>query len=43
MYISLIERGIDSPTIRTVVKLAGGLKVEPSKVVRMEQLLAGGD
>ena len=41
-YISLIERGINSPTIRVVVKLAGVLKVAPSKiVVRMEQLLAG--
>ena len=40
-YISLIERGINSPTIRTVVKLAAILKVPPSKmVVRMEQLLA---
>jgi transcriptional regulator with XRE-family HTH domain len=40
-YISLIERGINSPTIRTVVKLAGVLKVPPSKIViRMEQFLA---
>ena len=40
-YISLIERGINSPTIRTVVKLARVLKVAPSKiVVRMEQYLA---
>jgi transcriptional regulator with XRE-family HTH domain len=40
-YISLIERGINSPTIRTVVKLAGVLKVPPTKIVgRMEQLLA---
>ena len=40
-YISLIERGINSPTIRTVVKLANVLKVAPSGiVVRMEQLLA---
>ena len=39
-YISLIERGINSPTIRTVVKIAGVLKVAPSKiVVRMEQLI----
>lgn len=43
-YISLIERGINSPTIRTVVKLAGVLKVSPSKIVlRMEQLLAGSE
>jgi transcriptional regulator with XRE-family HTH domain len=41
-YISLIERGINSPTIRTVAKLASVLKVAPSRiVVRMEQLLAG--
>ncbi len=40
-YISLIERGINSPTIRTVVKLASVLKVTPSKIVaRMEQFLA---
>jgi len=39
-YISLIERGINSPTIRTVVKLAGVLEVKPSAiVVRMEELL----
>ena len=37
-YISLVERGINSPTIRTVLKLAGVLKVAPSKiVVRMEE------
>jgi DNA-binding XRE family transcriptional regulator len=41
-YISLIERGINSPTIRTVVRLAGVLKVPPSKIVaRMEQFLPG--
>jgi transcriptional regulator with XRE-family HTH domain len=40
--ISLIERGINSPTIRTVVKLAGVLKVAPSKIaVKMEELMAG--
>jgi DNA-binding XRE family transcriptional regulator len=39
-YISLVERGINSPTIRTVVKLAGVLKIAPSKiVVRMEELM----
>jgi transcriptional regulator with XRE-family HTH domain len=41
-YISLIERGINSPTIRTVVKLAGVLKVAPSVIVgRMEEKMAG--
>src|SRR5579864_8125465 len=40
-YISLIERGINSPTIRIVVGLAAVLKVAPSKIVRrMEELLA---
>jgi transcriptional regulator with XRE-family HTH domain len=40
-YISLIERGINSPTIRIVVGIAGVLKVPPSKIVRrMEELMA---
>jgi len=40
-YISLIERGIRSPTVRTVVKLAEVLKVSPSEIIRrMEVLLA---
>ncbi len=40
-YISLIERGINSPTIRTLVRLANVLQVEPSAIVRrMEGLLA---
>jgi transcriptional regulator with XRE-family HTH domain len=39
-YISLIERGINSPSIRVVVKIAAILKVPPSKIVRrMEELL----
>ena len=39
-YISLVERGVRSPTIRSLVKLAGVLKVRPSEVVlRMEALL----
>ena len=39
-YISLIERGINSPTIRTVVKLASVLDVPASKIVlKMEQFL----
>ena len=43
-YISLIERGINSPAIRTVVKIAGVLKVAPSKIVaRMEQFLIGAE
>ena len=40
--ISLVERGISSPTVRMVVKLARVLKVAPSKImVRMELLMAG--
>jgi transcriptional regulator with XRE-family HTH domain len=39
-YISLIERGINSPSIRIVVGIAGVLKVPPSKIVRrMEELM----
>ena len=39
-YISLIERGINSPTIRVLVGIAAVLKVPPSKIVRrMEQLI----
>jgi transcriptional regulator with XRE-family HTH domain len=39
-YISLIERGINSPTIRIVVGIAAALKVPPSKIVRrMEELM----
>ena len=42
-YISLVERGIRSPTIRTVVKLAEVLNVTPSEMVRrMEAYLAKG-
>ena len=40
-YISLIERGINSPTIRMVVAIAEVLKVPPSKIVRrMEERLS---
>lgn len=39
-YISLLERGIRSPTIRSLVQLASVLKVRPSDVLlRMETLL----
>ena len=42
-YISLVERGVRSPTVRTVVKLAEVLKVKPSEMVqRMETFLAKG-
>lgn len=41
-YVSLIERGLKSPTIRAVARLAQTLKVKPSVIVeRMERLLAG--
>ncbi|MGH8245821.1 MAG: helix-turn-helix domain-containing protein, partial [Gammaproteobacteria bacterium] len=33
-FISLLERGLRSPTIRTVVKLAEMLEVRPSEIVR---------
>lgn len=39
-YISLVERGVRSPTIRSLVRLAKGLEVRPSEIVaRMEVLL----
>ena len=39
-YVSLVERGAQSPTIRSVVKLANVLGVRPSEiVVRMEALI----
>lgn len=33
-FISLLERGLRSPTIRTLVKLAEVLEVRPSEIVR---------
>lgn len=40
-YISLVERGISSPTIRALFKLAEMLRVAPSDIVkRTEELLA---
>lgn len=39
-YISLLERGIRSPTVRSLVRLAAVLQVRPSDVLlRMEALL----
>jgi transcriptional regulator with XRE-family HTH domain len=39
-YISLIERGINSPTIRVLVGIAAVPKVPPSRIVRrMEELM----
>jgi transcriptional regulator with XRE-family HTH domain len=42
-FISLLERGVRSPTIVTIFKLAEVLEVSPSEIVqRMEQLLSTG-
>lgn len=42
-YVSLIERGVQSPTIRSVAKLATVLGVKPSDIViRMETLVQKG-
>jgi transcriptional regulator with XRE-family HTH domain len=39
-FVSLLERGLRSPTVRTVVKLAAVLEVRPSEIVRrMEDFL----
>jgi len=32
-YVSLLERGLRQPTLLTLIKLAGALKVEPSDLV----------
>ena len=40
-YMSMVERGLRSPTMRTVLRLADTLGVRPSEIVlRMEHLLA---
>jgi transcriptional regulator with XRE-family HTH domain len=40
-YISLVERGLRSPTIRSLVRMAEVLEVSPSSIVaRMEVLLS---
>lgn len=39
-YISLLERGVRNPTVRSLVQLARVLKVRPSEILqRMEGLL----
>jgi transcriptional regulator with XRE-family HTH domain len=39
-YVSLLERGLQSPTVRTIVKLAATLDVLPSvMILRMERTL----
>jgi transcriptional regulator with XRE-family HTH domain len=41
-YISLIERGINQPTITTIFKLAAALKLRPSEFIKLvEQPSAG--
>ncbi len=34
-YVSLIERGINQPTITTIFKLAAALKLQPSAMIQM--------
>ena len=34
-YISLIERGVNQPTITTIFKLAAALEMKPSQVVEL--------
>lgn len=34
-YVSLIERGVNQPTIRIIFKLATALNTEPSKIFAM--------
>ena len=33
-FISMLERGLVSPTLRTIVKIAKGLRLAPSEIVR---------
>jgi transcriptional regulator with XRE-family HTH domain len=40
-YISLLERGISSPTIRALFKLAQMLGVAPSEIVKRTEALVG--
>jgi transcriptional regulator with XRE-family HTH domain len=37
-YVSLIERGINQPTITTIFKLAIALKVRPSELVALVEM-----
>lgn len=32
-FVSLIERGVNQPTVRVVFKLASALKISPSKMI----------
>ena len=33
-FVSMLERGLVSPTLRTIVKLSKGLHVAPSEIIR---------
>ena len=37
-FVSLIERGINQPTIRVIFKLANALQISPSEVVKAVEL-----
>ena len=37
-YVSLIERGINQPTVTTIFKLAIALKVRPSELVALVEM-----
>ena len=41
-YISLLERGKKSPSIKTIFQLAKALDIEPSKIIEKLQILAKG-
>ncbi|WP_071849999.1 helix-turn-helix domain-containing protein [Duganella sp. HH105] len=36
-FVSLIERGVNQPTIRVLFRLAAALKVEPSAMIKLVQ------
>lgn len=38
-FVSLIERGINQPTIRVVFKLADALKISPARLVELTEKL----
>lgn len=42
-YVSLIERGVNQPTITIIFKLAGALGCRPSSLVEDVEMLAGSE
>jgi transcriptional regulator with XRE-family HTH domain len=34
-FVSLIERGVNQPTVKVIFKLADGLKISPSKMIEL--------